>query len=242
MTRFLASVRDPAEARTVLAAGADIVDLKDPAKGALGAVAPGMIAACLAAVAGRAPVSATVGDLPMVPQIVGDAVAATAALGVDNVKLGIMPGGDPSACFAALRALEMRGCLILVFFADAMPSFDPMKAAQACSARGVMLDTAGKGEGALPDHMSLKAIGHFIDRARRAGLTSGVAGSLRASHVPQLLNLSPDVAGFRGALCREGVRAKDLDPVACAQIRSLIPPHREPADACFQEPSAPALC
>ena len=29
MTRFLASVRDPAEADTVLVAGADIVDLKD---------------------------------------------------------------------------------------------------------------------------------------------------------------------------------------------------------------------
>ena len=65
MTLFLASVRDPAEAELALAAGADIVDLKDPGQGALGAVAPGVIAACVAAIAGRAPVSATIGDLPM---------------------------------------------------------------------------------------------------------------------------------------------------------------------------------
>ena len=38
MTLFLASVRDVAEAETALLAGADIIDLKDPAQGALGAV------------------------------------------------------------------------------------------------------------------------------------------------------------------------------------------------------------
>ena len=40
MTLFLASVRDVAEAETALLAGADIIDLKDPAQGALGAVDP----------------------------------------------------------------------------------------------------------------------------------------------------------------------------------------------------------
>ena len=40
MTLFLASVRDVAEAEIALLAGADIVDLKDPAQGALGAVDP----------------------------------------------------------------------------------------------------------------------------------------------------------------------------------------------------------
>ena len=40
MTLFLASVRDAAEAETALLANADIIDLKDPAQGALGAVDP----------------------------------------------------------------------------------------------------------------------------------------------------------------------------------------------------------
>ncbi len=152
MTHFLASVRNRAEAETVLAAGADIVDLKEPGKGALGAVTPGDILDCLAAVGGRKPVSATVGDLPMVPQIVAEAVAATAGLGVDNVKLGITPGGDPFTCFETLRDLGLRTGLILVFFADEMPRFDPIDAAMVCGADGVMLDTAGKGSRALPDH------------------------------------------------------------------------------------------
>jgi (5-formylfuran-3-yl)methyl phosphate synthase len=40
MTLFLASVRDEAEAEIALLNRADIVDLKEPAHGALGAVAP----------------------------------------------------------------------------------------------------------------------------------------------------------------------------------------------------------
>ena len=38
MTLMLASVTNPAEAEAVRLGGADIIDLKDPAKGALGAL------------------------------------------------------------------------------------------------------------------------------------------------------------------------------------------------------------
>lgn len=242
VTRFLASVRDPAEAETVLAAGADIVDLKDPTQGALGAVAPDVIEACVVRIAGRAPVSATVGDLPMGPETVARAVAATAALGVDDVKLGLTPGGDPENCFARLRAQDLPTGLILVVFADALPAFDPVEAALQAGARGLMLDTAGKGEGALPDHMSLAAIGAFVEAARGAGLMTGVAGSLKAAHVPQLLALKPDVIGFRGALCRDGLRNRGLDAEACRRIRALIPVSIPDSEARFGAPHAAALC
>ena len=242
MTRFLASVRDVAEARTVLAAGADIVDLKDPAQGALGAVAPDIIRACVAEIAGRVPVSATVGDLPMSPEIVGEAVAATAALGVDDVKLGIMRGGDPAASLARLRARDKRASLILVFFADAMPDFDPTVAALEAGARGVMLDTAGKGTGSLLDHMAIEAIAHFVETARHAGLIAGVAGALRPAHVAPLLALRPDVIGFRGALCQDGRRAASLDPLACRRIRALIPAAIPRAERQIGAPHATALC
>ena len=117
MTRFLASVRDVAEAETALLAGADIIDLKDPAKGALGALASEAIASCVAGIAGRAELSATVGDLPLEPAAVLSAVLATAATGVDYIKLGLFPGGDARGCLGLL-AQEARGLrLLLVVFA-----------------------------------------------------------------------------------------------------------------------------
>jgi uncharacterized protein (UPF0264 family) len=242
MTRLLASVRSAEEADVVLAAGADIVDLKDPANGALGAVAPDIAKACVARVAGLASVSATVGDLPMAPGVVSHAVAGMAACGVDDVKLGVMPGGAPDACFADLRRLGLRAGLILVFFADAMPSFDPVEAALAAGARGLMLDTASKEQGALPDHMSLPTIARFVEAGRAAGLMVGLAGALRARHVADLLALQPDVLGFRGALCRDGRRGQALDPVACRRIRGLIPGASHLAEGRFREAPAAALC
>ena len=240
MTRFLASVRDPAEAALALGAGADIIDLKYPDSGALGALEAAAIKACVTAVAGRAPVSATVGDLPMDVGRVHDAVHATAGLGVDDVKLGVLPGGDPQACFARLGAYPADAGLILVFFADALPRFDPVAAALEAGARGVMLDTAGKLAGSLLDHMALGAIARFVEAARRAGLMAGVAGSLRASHVAPLLSLRPDVIGFRGALCRGGVRRSNLDPIACSRIRALIPAASQQSQ--FEQPSASVVC
>ena len=67
MTLFLASVTGPEEAEVALAHGADIIDLKDAANGALGAVAPDVVRATVAAIAGRRPTSAVTGELPMEP-------------------------------------------------------------------------------------------------------------------------------------------------------------------------------
>lgn len=242
MTYFLASVRCAEEAELVLSAGADIVDLKEPSAGALGAVAPAEIQNCLKTVGGRKPVSATVGDLPMVPDTIAEAVAATASLGVDTVKIGIQPGGDVSGCLNALRALRLPVDRVLVFFADALPDMDALEAAEASRATGVMLDTANKSRGSLIDHMPLADIERFVDRARRAGLQVGLAGSLRARHVQPLLQLRPDVMGFRGALCEQGSRGQGLDVAACTDIGRLVAGGLGDCTARFEERMTLAMC
>jgi uncharacterized protein (UPF0264 family) len=223
MTLFLVSVRDAAEAELAIGAGADIVDLKDPAKGSLGALCRRDIALCLEQVAGRAPVSATIGDLPLESAAVSRAVLDTARLGVDYVKLGIFPGAGAARCLHSLDEVAAQTRLIVVLFADAMPEFDAVGAAARIGAQGVMFDTLGKGSGALPDHMSYIALAGHIAAAKAEGLIVGVAGSLRAKHVPGLLALEPDLLGFRGALCLEGDRVRPLDMDRLSAIRGLIP-------------------
>ena len=78
MTLLLASVTGPEEAALVLAHGADIIDLKDASQGALGALPPEVVRATVAAVRGRRPVSAVIGDLPMEPDVIAAAVESTA--------------------------------------------------------------------------------------------------------------------------------------------------------------------
>ena len=223
MTAFLASVMSAEEAELVVQAGVDIVDLKDPRLGALGALAPAEVRKAVGRVDGRKPVSATIGDLEMHPEVVLAAVRETAALGVDFVKIGIFPGGDPAACIAALGVEVARGLrLVAVLFADRTPDFDLVGRLAEHGFAGVMLDTAGKGGGGLRRHLSETALAAFVARARGAGLFSGLAGSLALPDVAPLLDLEPDYLGFRGALTAGG-REAALDPSALSVLRKRIP-------------------
>ena len=60
---LLVSVRSAAEALTALAGGADVIDVKEPNRGSLGAADDNTISDIVRAVDGRAPVSAALGEL-----------------------------------------------------------------------------------------------------------------------------------------------------------------------------------
>src|SRR6266446_1591994 len=61
-SQLLVSVRDADEATVALAAGAGLIDVKDPDLGALGKADDAIIRAVIDRVAGRAPVSAALGE------------------------------------------------------------------------------------------------------------------------------------------------------------------------------------
>lgn len=224
-TKLLVSVADPAEARLAVEAGADLIDAKDPAAGALGALAPDTVRAIVAAVAGRRTVTAVIGDLDE-PRAVLEAAAAMAATGVDMVKIGLFPGPDRAALIADLgRALAGRTRLVGVFLADLDPDFDLVPEAAAAGFAGVMLDTAGKAGGLLAVTDPTLLAG-FVALARRHGLMSGLAGSLRVDDIGRLARIGPDLLGFRGGLCEAFDRRKPLrrDRVeaAAAALRAPI--------------------
>ena len=221
MVRFLASVRSPHEALAALQNGADIIDLKEPASGALGRLDPPKIAACLAAVAGQREVSATIGDMPLDPEKVVTAVDAMAATGVDIVKLGIFEG-EADATLDRLSPLARAGVrLVAVFFADRAPDFRLLGRCAEAGFLGVMLDTAAKGSGSLTTHLRLSRLEDFISTGRRHGLLTGLAGSLREGDIDALLPLKPDYLGFRSALTR-GSRADALDPGLVRRIANKL--------------------
>ncbi len=222
MTGFLASVTSAAEAEIVLAAGADIIDLKDPHSGALGALPSSAIREAVRAVAGRRTVSATAGDLPMQPRLIADAVARIAELGVDIVKVGMFPGGDPFACIATLAKAGARGTrIVAVLFADQTPDFAVIDRLQEAGFAGAMLDTADKQAGGLRRHLGDAVLADFVERVSRREMLSGLAGSLGLADIAPLTRHSPDYLGFRGALCTAG-RTSTLDPERVRAVRTAI--------------------
>src|SRR5438105_15965250 len=83
--RLLVSVRGPVEARAAVAGGADVIDAKDPARGALGPVRLDQLAAIRRVVGAARSVSAALGDARDDAMV---AAAAAAGSGLAFVKLG----------------------------------------------------------------------------------------------------------------------------------------------------------
>ncbi len=225
MTRMLASVVGPQEAETALTGGADIIDLKDPARGALGAVDIDTVRRTVVGVSGRRPVSAVTGEGAMRPEPVLATAAALADAGVDFVKQGIFDDGDAISCIRALASLGQRVKLVAVLFADREPDLALLPVLAEAGFAAVMLDTAEKSVGRLLDHMAPAALLCFIQACRKNTLLAGLAGALEAPDVPRLLVLEPDFLGFRGALCGAGGRTAPIDLECVQHIRALIPSH-----------------
>lgn len=224
MTRLLASVTDGVEAEAAIAGGADIIDLKDPGRGALGALPPEVIRRIVQQIAGRRPVSATIGDLPSVPGPITDAIRVTAATGVDYVKVGFFTTENLADCLGAIAPLTRDQSVVAVLFADRSPPLDDLPGFAAAGFAGVMLDTADKSSGGLTTHASLGDLRAFVDQARALGLLCGLAGALRIDDIPALLGLAPDYLGFRGALCRGAHRQERLDPDHLLAVRKALDP------------------
>ena len=221
--RFLASVRSVAEAHLVASHGADIIDCKQPARGALGALDPREVAAVRRAVPHHIPVSATVGDDASTAHDLETRVQAMADAGADFVKIGFEGSTPWRQALRRLQTVDLTPCrLVAVLLADREIDFEVIEACKRAGFVGVLLDTADKAAGSLLDVASSEQIAAFVSHAHDNGLFAGLAGALRTHHVPTLAAFEPDILGFRGALCHAGARQNEIDVTAVATLRKTI--------------------
>ncbi|MEX3936581.1 (5-formylfuran-3-yl)methyl phosphate synthase [Paraburkholderia phymatum] len=218
MTALLTSVRSTEEALDAAAAGADLIDLKEPLDGALGGVRIDdlwRIAHALRARYPVKPISATIGDLP--PDAL-DTIAARVAevgdAGVDFVKVGVMPGPHARACLTHLAGLDAT--VLPVLLSDDGIDASLVDHAATLGFEGIVFDTAGKMGRTLFDCIDGATLARYIATIRASGAMACIAGSLGWPQLDQIRALAPDVAGFRTALCENG-RTSRLDPRRVAQ-------------------------
>ena len=229
MTLMLASVADAAEAEMAAGLGADIVDLKDPRAGALGAVSVETARSAVAAAAGTE-TSATLGDPPYDVRALAERAEALIAAGVDYLKIAV-DLDSLNHLEPALERFTDRTKLVGLMFADKSPDFALLGRLAEGGFKGAMLDTSDKSKGRLLVHLGIAQLADFCARCRASGLLAGLAGSLEAPDIPRLRLIEPDVLGFRGALCQAHDRRAEIDPKAVALIRDLIPRVRRPSDS-----------
>ena len=230
--KLLVSVVDADEARAAAAAGADIVDVKNPAEGSLGAPSPDVIAAVRAAVSAELPVSAAIGDMPNLPGTAALAALGAARSGATFVKLGLWGVSTEDEAVALLRAVragvaDVPGTVVVAAaYADARrvahaplaPELLP-RVARAAGIGVCLLDTAVKDGRGLLEWLSPDALTALVAEAHAAGLEMALAGALRAEDLPVVLATGADIAGVRSAACGGGRRSGPLDPERVRALR-----------------------
>lgn len=215
--RLLVSVRDAREAALALAAGADLIDAKDPQNGALGALPIEAVREILAAVGGRATTSAVAGRAGADAGTLAAAVREMALTGIDLVKVAAGPLLAAGGLAPAEAAAGAPGRAVAVLFAEDGRFAEAVPALADAGFAGVMIDTSGKDGRRLTDLMPPAGLAAFVEACRGRGLICGLAGSLAIADIAPLAAFGADYLGLRGGLCRAGDRRLALDAGRLAQ-------------------------
>ena len=216
--KLLISPLNEKEASEAIAGGADIIDVKNPQEGALGANFPWVIKRIREITPKNVKVSCTLGEIPNLPGSISLAALGAASLGVDYIKVGLYGFKTPEEAVFLLQNVNKaaKECnpkikVVATGYADAerISALDPMLIPEIASKAQVdlaMIDTAVKDGKNIFNFLTAKQLEKFVDEAHKLGLEAALAGSLRKQDLPMVYGLGADVAGLRGAACTNSDR------------------------------------
>jgi uncharacterized protein (UPF0264 family) len=227
--QLLVSPSSLEEAERALAA--DIIDVKRPAEGSLGANFPWVIRGIKAMT--DKPVSAAIGDFDNRPGGASLAALGAAAAGADYVKAGLMvASGDEARAIAEGVARAVKDDyperkVVIAAYSDferlgTVSPFDVVPIAARAGADVVMVDTGRKDGRSTFEFMDEAALSRFVRAGHDAGLAVALAGSLVFEDLPALRRIGPDIIGVRGMVCggdRTAMLQEHLVERAVAAIR-----------------------
>ena len=231
---LLISVAGVDEVAPAVAGGADIVDVKNPSEGALGANFPHVIRGVRRATPRGIPVSAALGDVPNLPGTISLAALGAATCGVQYVKVGLLGPSHADEATGLLQrvcqavaGLDEPPQVIATGYADAhkVKALSPLElpgVAARAGAHGCLLDTIVKGDGTLFDSLDDAQLTLFVEQCRQLDLLSALAGSLTASDIQRVQSIGPDIIGFRTAACRGDRVNGRIDAGLVRRLKDLV--------------------
>jgi uncharacterized protein (UPF0264 family) len=233
---LMVSVVSPEEVPTAIAGGADILDVKNPAEGSLGAPAAHILQNVTAITPDSVKVSAAIGDMPNLPGTASLAALGAASCEVDYVKVGLF---GPKSEGEAVYLLEMVRRAVSAFtsvkiiaagYADAQRcgTLDPCLLpgiARKAQISGCLLDTYIKDGHNLFDFLAPEILRSLAMEAHAGGLLFALAGALQAEHLRLAQDAGADIVGVRTAACRDNQRKGPLDLEKIRLLRRQMAQH-----------------
>ncbi|MCL5948917.1 MAG: hypothetical protein M1490_00365, partial [Candidatus Bathyarchaeota archaeon] len=209
--KLLISPINEAEAQEAIAGGADIIDVKNPLEGALGANYPWVIKNIQKLTPKPLEVSCAIGDVSNLPGSVSLAAYGAASLGVDYIKVGLYGlKTQKDAIYLlqqvtkAAKSINPQIKIVAAGYADAQ-KIGTLKTtlipeiAHKAGADVSMLDTSTKDGTTLFTYQNKEQLQTFIQTSHDLGLKAALAGSLRKQDLATIYQLGADIAGLRSA-------------------------------------------
>ncbi len=214
---LLVSVRSASEAVAALEGGADLLDVKDPSRGALGIAEAEVVAAVLKVAGDDIPVSAALGEYS------GNVLTEAhwhLELKLDYVKWGLAgysasPGWGEDL-LDTRRELPAGMEAVCVAYADwerakSIPPSEVAKFAKRFRWKAFLLDTWGKDGKTLLDFLKPAELREMVTSLKKGGVKVALGGSLRPEQLKQLAGVTPDWYAVRGSACAGGKRDGTID-------------------------------
>jgi len=238
MTGLLVSVRNAREALAALQGGADIIDIKEPNRGALGAADSScwreVVAAIEAATSpqNRPPVSVALGELLDLPT--DDPLRDRSAVdfqGVTWCKVGLAGCGDESdwedRWNRLLSQIPEGVQSVAVVYVDwenarAPSPLTTLHAAARANCPAVLFDTYDKAAGDLFAAPTAAPIGILIKTTHQCGAIAVIGGSLKIENVSKALHLEADYLAVRTAVCHQQQRTGEVTSAAVDKFLSAM--------------------
>lgn len=236
--KALISVINKQEVQKVIEVGCDILDIKNPLEGSLGANYPWVIKEIIEIVpqSKNIEVSITVGDVPNLPGTISLAVLGALQFKPDYIKVGLKGPKTKSEAINLMKKIirtiktsSSNSKIVAAGYADynRIGSLNPLslpEIAYKSGASAALIDTAIKDGKNLLDFISEDMLKKFVDDAHTRGLKAALAGSLNEEHIEIISNTGADIFGVRGAICfmrkREAKIKIELLKEFCNRIKS----------------------
>ncbi len=225
---LLVSVRSADEVAAAIEGGADLIDVKEPAKGPLAAAEAEVVAAVIDAVDARVSVSAALGEWS--PNAITEAHWHL-ELPLQYVKWGLA-GYAPAPGWGedlldTRRELPIGTEMVAVAYADwerakSVPPAEVAKFAKRFRFKAFLLDTWGKDGKTLLDFMTAKEIAGLVDSMKRVSTTVSIGGSIRPEQIKQLKGVAPDYFAVRTSACAAGKRDGVIDATRVRKWKEVL--------------------
>ncbi|RLI75474.1 (5-formylfuran-3-yl)methyl phosphate synthase [Archaeoglobales archaeon] len=219
--RVLVSPMNMEEAIESIRGGADIIDIKNPKEGSLGANFPWVIKSITEIVKKHGKeVSATTGDLDYKPGTASLAALGAAISGADYIKVGLYGVKNKDEAYEmifnvvkAVKDYDSNKKVVAAAYADygrilAVSPMELPEVGRKAGVDGIMIDTAIKDGTTLFDHLKINQLNQFVERAHENGMFCALAGNLSWNHIEKLKELKPDIIGVRTMVCESGRNSK----------------------------------